>query len=312
MKEICIVPTFQRNAYLYVALKHIRAQDGKLEIVVFSDRAEDNPELREIAGQWNAGLRIIPRHAYYGNSFCVLEALRWAYECGFEMIHVCEDDTVMHGDCLDWHRWIHGEFDDIFCSCGWIFNTYAPITFDEAFAPWFYAPNYAILRNKLKQVVAHANPLYYNDMRGYLLEQFPQSALHKGHLADNYFEQDALFQFCIERDRSQVAWRGIALVDHIGASGYNKPHGTKFTGTLGEQIAQIEDFLGDKYWRMSLFGRERVEREIGHELKPRMHRYRVRVGEEWESNFTSELVPKALPKVINSVPRTTAMEVVVE
>lgn len=303
MKEICIVPTYRRTAYLWCALKRIRAQDKKLKIMVFSDRGEDSPELRHVVKEFNAGLRITPVHAYYGNSFCVMEAFRWAYDHGYEFIFYSEDDVMQKEDCLAWHREMHATFDDLFASCGWIFNTFAPITNDLGFVNWYYAPNACFKREKLAKIVKHANPLYYNGMRDYILKAFPDSILHnRGRQIDTgYFEQDAIIQFCLMEDGSQVVWNGIAKAEHVGPSGYNKPNGLEFIGTLEERVEQVEALIADPYLRMSLFGRAIVEREIGYELPERIFRYRVTLPGEWSTEFQSELTLRALPKRINSV-----------
>lgn len=314
MKEVLLLPTFRRNEYLFCALKRIREQDLRLKIMVFSDRGEDNSELRDIVEFYNAGLRITPIHNYHGNTFNVMEAYRWAYDCGFELIHMSEDDAMQHADCLAWHRQMHAELDFIFCSCGWVFNHHAPITDDIAFAPWFYAPNSCWKREKLALIVKHANPIYYNSMVDYVLKNFPDSILHnKGkQLNTAFFEEDALIQFCIMQDRSQVVWNGIAKIDHVGAQGYNRKDGPRFMGTLEECVAQVEELIADPYWRASVFGRAIVEREIGRELPPRSFKYRVKIPGGWEARFESELNLKRLPKRILSVPVPDSAEIVLD
>lgn len=304
MNEIVVVPTYRRNEYLWCCLRRIRCQDADIEIVVFSDRDQDTGELRDACRTFDAGLRVLPVHDYYGNSYCVMEALRFVYENYVaDLIHVCEDDFMQGEDCLAWHRRIHQMPVDIFCSCGWVFNRQAPIADSLLFAPWYYAPNASIKREKLAQVVRHANPLYYNAMREYVLRTFPDSLLHSKGAQENtgFWEQDAVFQYCIEADGSQVAWNGIAKGCHVGASGYNRPSGPKFFGTLEERIAQVEDLIEDHHWRAELFSREVVEREIGHALARRAFRYEVTLPGGWRSEFTSELTQRRLPKRLNSV-----------
>jgi hypothetical protein len=291
MKEVCIVPTYRRNAHLSCALRRIREQDAFLPIFVFSDRGEDNRELREVCYQFDAELRILPVHDFYGNSYCVMEALRWACSMNFELVFVNEDDTMQHPDCLDWHRRQHVLFEDIFCSCGWVFNLHAPISDDVMFAPWFYAPNYAIKQDKLGVVVKHANPRYYCAMREYVLKTFPDSILHNhGRVANtNFFEQDAIFQFCLMQDGSQVAWNAAAKCDHIGAHGYNKPTGPQLVGPLAQCVAELEAFIADPYARMEVFGRAVVEREIGSTLPKRERRFRITLSGGWSTEVLSEL-----------------------
>ena len=106
-KEAICVPTFARNHYLYCCLKRIRAQDEKIPIIVFSDRGEDNEELRQVCGQFLAGLEITPIHNFHGNSYSVMEMLRWAFGQHIGLIHVVEDDFMMGPDCLAWYRKVH-------------------------------------------------------------------------------------------------------------------------------------------------------------------------------------------------------------
>jgi hypothetical protein len=303
VKEAVCIPTWKRNEFLYCCLKRIREQDKKIPIVVFSDRGDDNTELRHVCGEFWAGIEIVPRHNYYGNSYAVMEMLRWAYGQQIGLIHVSEDDFMQAPDCLSWHRNVHDMFSQIFCACGWVFNRQAPIEDDLAFAPWFYAPNYSIKREKLGLIVKHANPLYYNDMRDYVLKTFPDSLLHaKGNQElTGFWEQDAVFQYCIEEQKAQVAWNAIAKGAHMGCSGYNRPAGPKFDGTLEHRIAQVEELIADPWWRAELFTREVVEREIGHVLQKREFKYRVKVPGGWQSEFKSELTISRLPRRINSV-----------
>jgi hypothetical protein len=302
-KEVVCIPTYQRNHFLHCALKRIRIQDSKIPVVVFSDRGDDNHELHQVCDKFWAGIEIIPKHNYYGNSYAVMEMLRWAYGQQIGLVHVSEDDFMQAPDCLNWHREMHELFTNIFASCGWVFNRQAPIEDDLAFAPWFYAPNYSIKRDRLAHVVQHANPLYYNGMREYVLAAFPDSLLHAKGAQENtgFYEQDAVFQYCIEETKSQVAWNGIAKGAHCGASGYNRPAGPKFEGTLAERVAQVEELIADPWWRAELFTREVVEREIGHVLERRMFKYRATLPDGWATNFTSELTMKRLPSRINSV-----------
>jgi hypothetical protein len=80
--------------------------------------------------------------------------------------------------------------------------------------------------------------------------------------------------------------------------------------TFEEKVDKITRLLADPYWRADIFGRDIVEREIGHELPKREFKYRVKVG-PYETEFVSELSKGQLPRRIKSVPRTDEMEIVV-
>lgn len=308
MRECLVIPTYRRNAHLWCALRRIREQDGNIPIFVFSDRGEDNHDLRQIMSYFDARLKVMPVHEYYGNSFCVMEALRFVYEQGYDLIHISEDDAMQHPDCLAWHREIHEDCENIFASCGWVFNQAAPITNDVMFAPWYYAPNACFKREKLAQIIKHANPIYYNGMSEYVLRTFPNSPLlrtnGKSVVDTKFFEQDAVIQFCLLEDKSQVAWCATAKIDHIGTFGYNRPDGMQLDGPLEEQMRRLETFIADPYRRIEHFGRGIVEREVGREIPKREIRYRLTLPGGWSSEFVSEVILDKLPRRINSVPLT--------
>jgi hypothetical protein len=305
MREVILIPTTaDRNHYLYCALKRIREQDEKIDIAVFLDRGGLRAGTLTVAAQFKAEVYTVKPHDFYGNTFAVMTAYKWAYEQGYDLIHYSESDVMQHADCLAWHREVHETFGDIFASCGWIFNRHAPISPDLMFAPWFYSPNVSFRREKLALIVKHAKPEYFANMREYVLETFPRSILHNRGLQENtaFYEQDGLIQYCLMEDHSQVAWCGIAKVDHVGASGYNRVmNGVEFEGTLDERITKVESLIADPYWRCELFGREVVEREVGHALKAREFTYRITLPGGWSSEITTELTMRQLPRRINSV-----------
>jgi hypothetical protein len=307
MRECVVIPTtVDRSHYLHCALRRIREQDPKIEIAVFLDRCDGGgADTYQIAGKFHASLYYVGRHTLYGNSLAALTALQWALVTeDFDLIHYCESDTMMHPDCLAWHREIHADMPNIFAACGWVCNLHAPIEPDLALVPWYYAPNASFKRDKLALIVKHAIPEYFQDMRGYVLKTFPNSILHNRGAQTNtqFFEQDGLIQYVLMEDKSQVAWRGTALVDHVGVSGYNRPSGLVFEGTLDERVTKVESLIADAHWRAELFGRAIVEREIGHKLRKREYVYSIRLPGGWTSELVSELKLEQLPRRLNSVP----------
>jgi hypothetical protein len=303
-RQLVLVPTYRREAYLACSLRRIREQDRKIKIMVVSDRGEDTPDLRMICKEFNAGLRITPPHNFYGNSFSLFEAFRWAYDSNFDLVILNEDDAMPHPDCLDWHRESHDLFgSEIFAACGWVFNTDAPISPDARyFVPWYYSPSASLSRDSLRCIVAHANPLYYTDMVGYVRKTFAGSPLLKNEAMTLFFEQDAIIQFCLMESQKLCAWNRTAKVDHVGAFGYNRTDGVEFTGTLEERIAKVEELIADIEWRIELFGRSRVEREIGREIPKSVKRYRVTLPDGWSSEFESENSLSRKPIRVNSAP----------
>jgi len=316
MRECCVVCTYRRTEMLHCCLRRLRGQDGDIKIFVFSDRGEFSKQLEWICTEFEAKLIVQPDHDWFGNSYSAGEALRFVYNSGFDLIHVVEDDTFVKSGFFDWTRQVHEDFDNIFCSCAWVFNRYAPIEEGTYFAPWIYIPQFSIKRQMLELVLPHLGPIYYRSMRKYVIRNFKGNPIHLIHPHATYHcEIDGMLQHILLQHKLQVTWNGIAKVAHLGYAGYNRggyqAYEEFFKGEkdFRKRVDMIEELAADPYWRTEIFGKEIVDRELGYELPERRFRYRMTVG-PYESEFDSSLLPHQLPRVINSVPRTA--ETVVE
>lgn len=317
MEECVIVPTYKRDELLFGCLLHIRYNDPRIPIFVFTDRETGSRTLIESCHEYNAKLIFQPKHSYYGNSFSAGEALRFAFNSGFELIHYIEDDAFIKEDFFPWTRDQHELWKDIFCTCGWVFNREAPLADETLFAPWIYIPQFSIRREKLLLVLPHLNPLYYGNMKKYIAANFkdnPIKDLHSDSI--QHFEIDGLLQRIIMQHNLQVAWPGIGKIKHMGFGGYNQGWGNYedfFAGCadFAQRVTRVGELSDDPYWRARFFGREIVEREDGQELPERLFRYKIKVG-EFESDYTSDLLKHQLPRVINSVPLPKEAEIVLQ
>ena len=318
MEEIVLVPTYNRPEHLFYCLSMIRAFEPKIQIAVFPDRGtyfdKEFQDVMRVFQSDDAFAFYVPFHKYHGNSYNTMEAFRWAYNAGYELTYLVEDDVIIHPDFFKWHREVHEECEDIFGSMGWVFNRFSPITEDWAFQPWYYSVGTCFKRKKLELIVKHATPLYYNDMMGYIEETFADSPLNSPHNIHHY-EQDGLIQRILDRDRTQTVSCGIAKCTHMGTFGYNRGWSRReefFEGCedFTDRVNRLSAFVGDPYWRAEYFGRDVVEREIGKELPKRTFTYKIKVG-PYETEFVSELSKTRLPRRIKSVPVTSEMEIVV-
>jgi hypothetical protein len=309
MRECCVVTTYKRPELLHCCLKRIRAAEPGIEIIIFPDRgtARDPETILAVRDfkRGNLQVNFVPDHDYHGNSYNVMEALRWAYNEGSTRIFYIEDDVMVHPDFFTWHRAQHELIPDLFASMAWIFNRHAPIVDDLLFQPWYYAIGTCFPREKLGLIVEHASPRYYEDMQSYIEKTFKGSQLNTP-FGIQHYEQDGLIQRVLDADRSQTISPGITKCSHMGMYGYNRGWKTGsdlFDGALDfeERIRRLEDFISDPYARATIFGREIIEREIGRELPRRSFVYRVELPQGWTTEFTSELTMNKLPRKINSV-----------
>jgi hypothetical protein len=133
-----------------------------------------------------------------------------------------------------------------------------------------------------------------------------------------HWEQDGLIQRVLDADKSQTVCPGIAKCSHVG---FTRSYGDdtqedyeQFLGLDGlrfdERVDRVEEFISDPYWRVQVFGRDIVEREIGMSLPKRQFKYTVKLPGGWESSFVTEVSRAFLPKRINSVPVSADAEIV--
>src|SRR5215469_2964125 len=119
MSEVILIPTYKRIPYLMCCIRAIR-ECVNTKIVVFPDHGTSkDPDYAFVADYFQKDkveILYVPAHDYYGNSYNALEALRWAYNAGFDLAHYIEDDVIVHRDYFEWHRRMHENFDDIFAS----------------------------------------------------------------------------------------------------------------------------------------------------------------------------------------------------
>lgn len=310
MKQLVVVPvTPDRAHYLKVCLDHIRAADSGIAVLVGLDRAPDlSGDVIQVCRKYsNVNLFPIPKHDTYGNTFAVMTLLKIAYETRIprdwvEVVHYVESDTMLKPDAFTWAMRMHERYPESFAACGWVCNLEGPINEDDYPLAWYYAPFVSFRREMLGKMIEHCNAEYFQNMRRYVLKTFPDSMLHaQGKQANTkFFEQDAIGQFILERDKQICMWRRTALCHHIGAHGYNRPDGPVFEGTLDERVTKVETLLANPHLRAQMFGRAIVEREIGGAIPKRIFRYRINLPGDWQSDLVSELEAADLPRRINS------------
>jgi len=317
-EEVVIIPTYKRPEFLACCVKRIRKIEPDIDITVFPDHGTyEDPELRkaaDLAGDF--AINFVPEHDYYGNTMNVMEAFRWAFNEYYDRIYLVEDDVMVHDDFFSWHREQHEDCPELFASMAWVFNRHIDLVDQVLYQPWYYSVGTCFSREKPWLVVKHATPRYYADMQGYIAEVFKDCMLNRNRpqFGIEHFEQDGLIQRVMDLDKSQTASPGIAKCSHLGCFGYNRgwsPRDDFFRNcqTLEERMERIEQLMADEYERVELFGRDIVEREVGHVIPPRAIRYKVSTPEGFESEFTSERVlrPNNLPPRVNSVRVTPEM-----
>ena len=233
-KRCVIVPTFDRSELLFVCLEHIRAADPSIEIHVFPDRGTSE---REVCSAFDAIHHLTIQHSYHGNSFVMLEALRWAFAHTYSTIYIVEDDAFVSPDFFSWCDAALAHPSRPFAACAWRYSPDAlpPADGPDISIPWYLSVAAALPRTSLPQIVQHARPEYYSDMRGYLDTFYPQSSRrYSGH-----FEQDGLVLRVAESQSRSCVWPRRPRATHAGWWGYHMPSGARPSGSLADRVAIV-------------------------------------------------------------------------
>jgi hypothetical protein len=238
MREVVIVPTFQRREMLFVCLEAIRAAEPDIRIEVFPDRGTDETE---VCGRFKAVHHKTIAHTYHGNSFVMLEALKFAYQQMYENVFVVEDDAIVDPSFFGWCRSALSKRPESFAACGWTYSPDAlqPSHGPDIVIPWYLSVAAMLPRKSLYGIAQHARPEYYSDMKGYLDRAY--AASHRR--GSMHYEQDGLVLRVCESESKMCVWPRRPRAIHIGWRGYHVPDGAEIPGTLDEKVAVVKLIL---------------------------------------------------------------------
>lgn len=232
--ECVIVPTFDRPELLTVCMKHIRRARPEIEIHVFPDRGMNEEAICEKFGavhHWTLA------HSYHGNSYNLMEALRWAYLGGkYDLVYVVEDDAMVDPTFFDWCGESLTDKPDAFAACAWKYSPDALVSDGpDLLLPWYLSVAAALPRKSLAHIVPHAVPEYYRNMKEYLDRAYPGSFRRGG----GHYEQDGLVLRVCEAQQGRCVWPRRPRAIHAGFRGYHMSE-QRLKGSLEDQVAVIE------------------------------------------------------------------------
>jgi glycosyltransferase involved in cell wall biosynthesis len=233
MRDVVIVPVYNRPAYLRICLEYLSRAEGASdkEIWVCIDRGKSLiREFYEVLNDFRSVLSfstfIRPEHFYMGNSMNVLEAYKDAYQTDAKFVYLIEEDVVVQPDFFKWHEAVQGQ-GDFMCSvayrCSRNTETFIGCTDPEAY--FTTARDYASIgvcwrRTRLAPVVVHARNEYYENLEAYILKRFPCNRF-----CTSFTEQDGLIMRVMSETQGVVAWPYVPRAFHVGFAGYNRVRG---------------------------------------------------------------------------------------
>ena len=252
--DLVIVTSFKREELLWLCLEAIRREDSEIPIYIFSDRGHGSPELEYTHRTFRANCIIRDPHEYYGNSYNLIDACQWAAKLPVEIIHLIEEDTIIHAGYFHWAR-TRLASREYACVCGRIGSPHIPNWYESPCASW--------LTSHMKDALAHLVPGYFCELRTAMQiilddEMFPNSKYKKGGA-----EQDGFFLRCIEYHGWKTKFPDKPLATHLGWWGYNCPPGREApSGSFEDRIEACRAMLLNKQERRNLFGHRIADAEM--------------------------------------------------
>lgn len=252
MKDVVIVPTFDRPEFLWLCLENIAAADGWQDsvILVCEDIHADKPKsftveiemlatiryFEKVFGQ-NFRYRHMTPHTTYGNSLNLLRAFQESECCGYELICVVEDDVLVTKDFFLWNQRL----------------------FDLPLKPW------VVCAGRLNRSLNfESNGRYAMDesIRDVMMCKsvvgaynswatcFPRSSVTsflKEITCDTDFkpgvEQDMLIQDYMRKHKLSSAWPYVPRAFHVGWYSYHRNGGIIPQGTLEQRVSVLRSIV---------------------------------------------------------------------
>lgn len=228
-QDVVVVPVFDRPEMLMIWMDLvIQAWESEDLLYIFClDYGYDKTYDKILDGfpYRYAVIRTRPKKYSIGKqSFNVLNGLMNGAYYAKELVFYVEEDVFIGKDFFQWHREVHRQQEEIFCSIATRNNNTKYMT--DGFLQHYYLsfkPDYQALGTCFKKGIIldhireHFVEEYFRNPIKYCLNRFPGSIIGKF-----YGEQDGLIRRIIEECKMPVAFPHIPRGFHGGIYGYNR------------------------------------------------------------------------------------------
>jgi glycosyltransferase involved in cell wall biosynthesis len=131
MKDIVIIPTYNRPELLYLCIEQLSKCEGieTKQVIIHEDDHDDKPKhfsrILEILEVIRFAKRVLPHvshvrvsHSNYGSSYNFIEGFRHAYNSDAKYVYHIEDDCLITPDYFRYAEEAHKLCPDAFVVCG--------------------------------------------------------------------------------------------------------------------------------------------------------------------------------------------------
>lgn len=248
MKDVVIIPAFNRPEYLFVTITLIKSAIGyeNLKYIFALDYGFDK-QCQEIIEKYASELDyelFFPNGSKYGNqkqSYCLLEAYRLASQQAKDYIFLIEDDIFIGRSFFTSHYEIHAKEPNIFCSIASRLNNHANVkkpqnmnydTYNKDIESLYQSWGVCFHKSKvIDYILPHANEQYYLTAESYIKKNFPNHFLNVV-----YSEQDGLIRRIIDTSGLAIAYPDYPRCFHAGIWSYHRNGENVSNKTLIEKI----------------------------------------------------------------------------
>ncbi len=269
MKDICIVTTYKREELLYLCLEAIREQFTG-PVWVFSDHAYQSAELLRTGTRFGAMTFFVKESNRYGNSANVINSMKTALAGHSEIIHMIEDDTIIHPGYFEWARAKLSLYTAGPRTQNAVLHTYPYAVAlgripGDAASTWYESPCVSWNAGCLRQCLELIPPGYLEattrEEMQKILDDCP--TFKKSKFKFGSAEQDGFFLRCLEYFGWKSAYPDKSFASHMGWWGYNRDTHEGPVGTFEERVEICRRALYDKAFRTAMFGQRITQTEMG-------------------------------------------------
>jgi hypothetical protein len=243
VREIVIIPAWQRPEFLQATLERLRAADeGTQEFWLSLDRRHSKAvamvatDFRRVVGD---RAKILTRtHGYRGNSFNVLHSYLEASRHKPDLIHLVEEDVFVSDDYFAWHRATHDLVGNAFAVSGARNQNYRDDPEPQPGVVYLNGAYQSVAvsfrTEQLTPVLAHVarSNNYYRDPVKYCRTLFPQTRIPHGNA-----EQDGLINRVVEKLGAFVVYPTEPVAYHAGFVGYHRAGDSPLRTGVPVQVA---------------------------------------------------------------------------
>ncbi len=257
MKDICIIPVFNRPEYLQYTLKFIRTNpDCKdIKFIFAADYGHSHRCINVIHAEMQGmDCEIIKRlqspYREMKQSFNLLEAYKYAASIAKDFIYLIEDDIFVGKSFFKSHRQIHAKFPQLFCSIGSHLHNKAQVDKPQTMVvdtcqmsknSIYQSWGVCFRKDVVKNLIApHACEYYYKKPVQYMMSKF-----HQHWLKGTFTEQDGLIRRIADTCKLGIGYPDYPRCYHAGIWSYHRAGEKAFTWSYEKKLQFIKDTCFD-------------------------------------------------------------------